>query len=161
MFKRLKKFFKNIWKAIKELFTGSEETAKEEVQAEIVKPKNENSFGAWLKKIGSKIGQNIKTAIEWAVDNPGKALAAMTASSVGIGAVLTTVERFRKIFVDPAKRHIAEDQERYKIYDHRYGRKWVCNRPLTEVDKQWVIRHCREYNVDMGEYLQQIGWLAA
>lgn len=164
MFKKIGKFFKAIWKAIKDLFkkeSENSEAEEENVQAEIVKPKNENSFGAWLKKIGKKMGENIKNAVEWAVDHPGKAMAAITASSVGLGAVLTTVERMKRLFVDPAKRHIAEDQEKYKIYDHRVGRKWITNRPMSEVDKQWITRHCQEYDIGMGEYLQQMGWLAA
>lgn len=161
LWKRLKRFFKDIGRAFKDLFTKaiSDEEEDGSVTVEVVNPKTRSEFGEWVHNLGAKIGKNIKNAIEYFVDNPVKALAWLTASGAGLGVVLTTCERIKRLFVDPAKDRIKQQEDKYRIYEPGIGY-WKTNRPMSDSDKQFVRYHCQANKISMCEYLHNIGWLA-
>lgn len=158
--KKLKRFFKQIGQAFKDLFTKEISDEEEEtVKAEVVKPKTRSAFGEWVHGLGIKMGENLKKGIEYLVDNPMKAIAWLTLPSAGLGVILTTLERSKKLFVDPMKDRIKEHEDKYKIYEPGIGY-WKTNRPMSDSDKQWIKYHCQTNNIRMSEYLHNLGWLA-
>ena len=163
LFRKLKMFLRRMKDAIVELFTGKEPKVEEEtVEAEIVKRKEDNSFVDWIEEIGRKIGKNIKKGIDYAVDHPLKAMAAITGVSFTFNTFCSTIGTLRKNIIDPSRRYVEEKQNKYRIYDNKnFGQYWVTNRPMTDIDKQWITRHCKETGIDMGEYLHNIGLLTA
>lgn len=160
MFRKLKRFFKRIGAAFKELFTGEEPT--EEVQAEIVNPKDDkkSEFWAWLKKVGGKIGNRIKMSIEDFADNPGMGLAKLTAFSAGLTVSLGVLEKIKRLFATPVGKALEKREKMYDLYDHKWATHWKLRQPLTEEEKNRIILKCRMEDMEVGDYLDKMGLLA-
>jgi hypothetical protein len=159
LFRKLKRFFKRIGEAFKELFTGED---PETVEAEIVTPKEKkkSEFFEWCGTIGSKIGNRIKHSIEEFADNPGIGLAKLTAFSAGLTVSLGVLEKIKRLFMTPVGKALEKREKMYDVYDHKWATHWRVNQPLTEEEKNRIILKCRTENIEVGDYLDKMGLLA-
>lgn len=160
LFRKLKRFFKRIGAAFKELFTGEE---PETVEAEIVTPKKEkkkSEFFEWLTTIGCKIGNSIKRSVESFADNPfGWVLKFGGVGFIG-GLGLSGVRGIRDLFATPTANFIRKREEMYKVVDPHTGITWKVNVPLTENDKQQLRYRSIKEKRELADILADLGLLA-
>lgn len=159
LFRKLKRFFKRIGEAFKELFAGED---PETVEAEIVTPKEKkkSEFFGWCGTIGSKIGNSIKRSIESFADNPfGWVLKFGGVGFIG-GLGLSGVRGIRDLFAAPTANFIRKREEMYKVVDPHTGITWKVNVPLTENDKQQLRYRSIKEKRELADILADLGLLA-
>ena len=154
IFKSLRTFFGRIKDAFKELFgidkadktvevrEYERETRNDDgdvISVERVKVINPN--GTW-KDLGNKFKNKVMEGANYILDNPKKAFAWITAGGFGLGAVLSAMERCKKIFIDPIERRRERREESKVIYDNygsKYGRaRYSLKRPLRGYEQNYV-----------------------
>lgn len=158
MFKRIKNFFKDIVNAFKKLFgvKKSDETVEVQEYTEITrndegevisekKVKVTNPNGTW-RDLGRKFKNKVLEGCNKILDDPKKAIAWATASGLGIGAIFSTMDKFKRLFIKPIEERREKREQAKIIYDNynsKYGRaQYELKRPLKGYEKNYINAEC-------------------
>lgn len=166
MFARLRRFFKRIGAAIKELFTGKNdeavtttttETEYDEdgnikaVKVEVVEDPNHITWRGLFKKAGRKIKESVNEMLE----NPAKLMKAIGIGGIGGWSLISMIRSFKEadnMIFGPMRRRKAKREEECRIYDDRTHLWYHLRRPLTNAEKNYIAMQQR-VGGNMGDIL--------
>lgn len=119
----------------------------EEKVIDIVCEEDKKSTWERIKTIGKKAVEKSISTAEWAVENPGKALAAITAATVGVSTLTSAVNTITAPF------KARDDSKRY--YDRFSTCRYIETRRKLSSREEWELDEYVRHGGSAYEWLRQ------